>query len=265
MSEVKELHKAQTISQDSLHFKLPVFEGPLDLLLHLIREHKIDIYDIPIMDITKQYIDYLELMKELNLEIAGEFLVMAASLIYIKSKMLLPPEEKQTEEPAEDPRAELVQRLLEYQAFKEASTELRERERIWKNIFWRTPHHTQDIENESDLLPFEASVFDLITAFRNLLSRSPDQVIEITRETLTVSDRINYIMEKLESTDGITFEELFEQSFTKIHMIITFLALLEIMRLGLVKVYQERVFGSIWIINTQNINRNSPEMLLSGR
>jgi len=148
MPEVLEKELSQTESQkkddsasdaasESLNnflFKLPVFEGPLDLLLHLIKENKIDIYDIPIIDITHQYIKYLELMKELNLEIAGEFLVMAATLIHIKSKMILPPDEEEKEEPSEDPRSELVQRLLEYQAYKESSGFLRKREEIWKNI-----------------------------------------------------------------------------------------------------------------------------------
>jgi segregation and condensation protein A len=265
MAEVIALNTAQTNTQNILHFKLPVFEGPLDLLLHLIKENKVEIYDIPIVEITKQYVDYLELMKELNLEIAGEFLVMSATLIYIKSKMLLPPDEKQQDEPEEDPRTELVRRLLEYQAFKEASTELRERETIWKNIFWRTSQHTADIEDDSDVLPFETSVFDLISAFRGLLAKSPDQVIEISRETLTVSDRINYIMEKLEGKDSIKFKDLFEQTASKIHQIITFLALLEIMRLGLIKAYQEGTFGSIWVMNTQSLKREVPEVLWSGR
>lgn len=254
MTGATEINSSQIALQNDLLFKLSVFEGPLDLLLHLIKENKIDIYDIPIVDITKQYLDYLEIMKELNLEIAGEFLVMAATLIYIKSRMLLPPNEEQTEEPAEDPRAELVKRLLEYQAFKEASLQLRERENIWKNIFRRLPPETKDFENDPDILPFEASLFDLLSAFRSLLSKAPEQMIEITRETLTVTDRINYIMECIEGKEGIRFEKLFEQAFTKITLIVTFLALLELIRLGLVKAYQEKVFGSIWLINTQKTN-----------
>ncbi|MEF9426578.1 MAG: segregation/condensation protein A [Candidatus Mariimomonas ferrooxydans] len=129
MSEVTEINPSQIKSQSDLHFRLSAFEGPLDLLLRLIKENKIDIYDIPIVHITRQYMDYLEVMKELNLEIAGEFLVMAATLIHIKSKMLLPPDEEQPEEQAEDPRAELVQRLQEYQAFQEASSKFRKRKK----------------------------------------------------------------------------------------------------------------------------------------
>jgi len=251
MPEVIEIDSSQISSQKELHFKLPAFEGPLDLLLHLIKENKIDIYDIPIVEITKQYLDYLELMKELNLEIAGEFLVMAATLIYIKSKMLLPPDEEQIEQPVEDPRTELVQRLLEYEKFKDASSSLREREDIWKNIFRRPSLQAEDYDNEPELFLSEVSLFDLISAFKKFLIKAPEQVIEITRETLTVADKINFIMEKLDRDDGIRFEDLFKENSTKIVLIVTFLALLELIRLGLVKAYQEKTFGSIWIINPQ--------------
>jgi segregation and condensation protein A len=209
MPEVLEKELSQTESQkqddsasdaasESLNnflFKLPVFEGPLDLLLHLIKENKIDIYDIPIIDITHQYIKYLELMKELNLEIAGEFLVMAATLIHIKSKMLLPPDEEEKKEPSEDPRSELVQRLLEYQAYKESSGFLRKREEIWKNIFQRNIPDKDDFTFEPEPLLFDANVFDLITAFKKLLEKTPAQAVEITRETLTVADKINFIID----------------------------------------------------------------------
>lgn len=238
-------------SLNNLHFKLPVFEGPLDLLLHLIRENKIDIYDIPIIDITHQYIKYLDLMKELNLEIAGEFLVMAATLIHIKSKLLLPPDEEVQKEPAEDPRAELVQRLLEYQSYKESSGFLRKREEIWKNIFQRSMPDSEDLTFEPEPLLFEANVFDLIAAFKKLLEKAPAQTLEITRETLTVADKINFIMERIDKEEGIRFEDLFEDGYTRLTLIVTFLALLELIRLGLVKIYQEKAFGVIWVINPQ--------------
>jgi segregation and condensation protein A len=236
-----------------IRFKLPVFEGPLDLLLHLIKDNKIDIYDIPIVQITRQYIEYLELMQELNLDIAGDFLVMAATLIQIKSKMLLPPDIEESEEVAEDPRAELVQRLLEYKRFKEASTHLRSREDIWKNIFHRSLMEEGDIDMNLDEEPslFEVSVFDLISAFKTLLKKAPAHVLEITRETLTVSDKINFIIERLEKEDAVRFLDLFEEGYTKLTLIVTFLALLELSRLGLAKAYQEGMFGVIWIINPQ--------------
>ncbi len=247
-------------SQNGIHFKLPVFEGPLDLLLHLIRNQKIDIYDIPILQITRQYMDYIKIMKVFDLEVAGEFLVMSATLIYIKSRMLLPPAEEELEEPAEDPRAELVQRLLEYQAFKDSSSSLRKREDIWKNVFQRNASSAEDFEFEEDEPALiEANVFDLISAFRKLLEKAPEQSIEITRETLTVSDRINFIVERLENEDGIRFEDLFKEGFTKVNLIVTFLALLEIVRLGLTKIYQEKAFGQIWLMNPQHETSESSQ------
>lgn len=248
-------------SQNDIRFKLPVFEGPLDLLLHLIKDNKIDIYDIPILQITHQYMEYLELMKELNLEIAGEFLVIAATLIHIKSRMLLPPDEEEIEEPAEDPRAELVKRLLEYQAFKDSSIELRKREALWKNIFYRSFPEKGDFEVEPEPLLFEVNMFDLLSTFKKLLEKAPEQVLEITRETLTVADKINFIMERLENEDGIRFQELFEGSYTKLSFIVTFLALLELIRLGLAKAYQEKTFGLIWIINPQKSESTCTEMV----
>lgn len=240
------------LSEISYSVKLPAFEGPLDLLLHLIRENKIDIYDIPIALITHQYLEYLEIMKELNLDIAGEFLVMAATLIHIKSRMLLPVDEEIPEEEREDPRFELVQRLLEYQAFKEASLALREREMEWSNVFTRL-HETEDIDIEStgELNLFDLSLFDLIAAFKRMLEKTPPEAITITRETLTVKDRVAYILEKIEKTEAIRFEDLFDENRSRPRLIVTFVALLEVLRLGLVRVFQERDFGTIWIINPQ--------------
>ena len=244
---------SETVSEslNGIHFKLPVFEGPLDLLLHLIKESKIDIYDIPIVEITRQYLGYIKLLNELNLEIAGEFLVMAATLIHIKSKLLLPPDEEQKADLIEDPRTELVQRLLEYQSYKDSSLHLRKREEIWKNIFTRSIPDKDDLELESEPALFEANVFDLISAFQKLLEKAPAHIVEITRESLTVADKINYIVERLEKDDGMRFEDLFEEGNTKLTLIVTFLALLEIIRLGLAKIYQENAFGAIWVLNPQ--------------
>ncbi len=236
-------------SINTFHFKLPVFQGPLDLLLHLIRKHKIDIYDIPIIQITRQYLEYIELLKDLDLEIAGEFLVMAATLVHIKSRMLLPPTEEEKDEPDEDPRAELVRRLLEFKSYQESSLSLRKREDIWKNVFHRKMTDAAEIESEPEPMLFEANVFDLITAFQKLLNKAPEQVMEITREVLTVTDRMNYIVEQIEKEDGIKFETLFEQGFSRVMLIVTFLALLELVKLGLGKIYQEKAFGSIWILS----------------
>ncbi len=249
--------------QNGIHFKLTAFEGPLDLLLHLIRNQKIDIYDIPIIQITRQYMDYIKIMKVFDLDIAGDFIVMSATLIYIKSRMLLPPAEEELEEAAEDPRAELVQRLLEYQAYKNSSSSLRKREEIWKNVFQRSASSADDFEfEEEEPELFEASVFDLISAFRKLLEKAPEESVEITRETLTVSDRINFIVERLENDDGIRFEDLFEEGFTRVDLIVSFLALLEIVRLGLAKIYQENHFGQIWLMNPKHDPSESSEELV---
>jgi segregation and condensation protein A len=228
--------------------KVPVFEGPLDLLLHLIKENKIDIYDIPITVITKQYLEYIEIMKELNLEIASEFLVMAATLIYIKSRMLLPPDETIETQEQEDPRAGLVQRLLEYQAYKEASGTLREREELWANIFSRPPMDRDEIEAEPELYLFDVNIFDLIGALKKIMSRVPPETIKITRETLTVKDRIAMILDKMEREHTLRFDALFDEDTTRVQIIVTFLALLEILRLGLIRAYQDKEFGTIWIM-----------------
>ena len=230
--------------------KLPEFEGPMDLLLHLIKENKVDIYDIPISLITGQYLEYIEIMKELDLEIAGEFLVMAATLIQIKSRMLLPPDEEAPQEEAEDPRLELVQRLLEYQSYKDAAAILKEREDEALKIFGRQP---EELEKEELLPPelylFDVNLFDLLAAFKKLLSNAPPEMRTITRETLTVKDRMMHIADIIENLESIRFEELFKDTFSRIQLIVTFLALLELLRLGLARVYQEKEFGNIWIIN----------------
>lgn len=227
--------------------KISTFEGPLDLLLHLLKQNKIDIYDIPITEITKQYLEYLEIMKELNLEIASEFLVMAATLIYIKSRMLLPPPEEPDAEETDDPRATLVQRLLEYQAFKEMSGQFREREDIWQNAFSRPPMEEEQIEAEPEPLLFDVNLFDLMGALRTILSRVPPETMTITRETLTVQDKISLLIERLESEPTVRFTEMFALDTSKLHVIVTFLALLEILRLGIARAYQEQDFGAIFI------------------
>ena len=232
--------------EDIIKIKIPVFEGPFDLLLHLIREHKIDIYDIPISLITSQYLEYIEIMKELNLEIAGDFLVMAATLIQIKSRMLLPPDEEAPSEDQEDPRRELVQRLVEYQRYKEAALDFRTKEDEWLKVFHREPLSDED---EGELYLFDLSLFDLLDAFRKILDKAPSEMVSITKEVLTVKNRMSMIMEIIEEHEAVRFEDLFKEGITKIYLIVTFLALLELIRLGLARAYQEREFGNIWVIN----------------
>lgn len=232
---------------DIINIKIPVFEGPFDLLLHLIRENKIDIYDIPIALITGQYLQYIEIMKELNLEIAGEFLVMAATLIHIKSRMLLPPDEEVPSEEQEDPRRDLVERLLEYQRFKDAAGDLKQKENEWMKVYRREA--LTENEEEGELYLFDLGLFDLLDAFKKILEKAPPEVVSITKETLTVKDRMSRIIEMIEGLEAVRFEDLFEDSITRIQLIITFVALLELIRLGLARAYQEKEFGNIWVIN----------------
>ena len=223
----------------SYEVKLEVFEGPLDLLLHLIKKNEVNVYDIPISIITQQYLDYIDLMEELNLDIAGEFLLMAATLTHIKSKMLLPQEEKAGgEEEEEDPRAELVRRLLEYKRFKDAAGELGKREDIWRDIFYQ-PHDPSEEEEEEIIL--EVGLFELIDAFRVMIQRIPDKIsLEIIPEELTVRGRMTTIIERLDTagTDGLTLLALLEKDTTRRAIVVTFLALLELARLHLIKLLQ---------------------------
>ncbi|MBF0560140.1 MAG: segregation/condensation protein A [Nitrospirae bacterium] len=245
--------------------KVPVFEGPLDLLLHLIRHDKIDIYDIPIARITGQYLEYLEIMKELNLEIASEFLVMAATLIYIKSRMLLPPDETIEAEEQEDPRAGLVQKLLEYQAFKEASDVLRERESVWTDAFSREPIKIEELAAEPEPYLFEVNIFDLMNALQKILKKTSPEAMSISRETLTVKDKIAFILEKMEGEHTKRFDSLFSEDNSRVQIIVTFLALLEILRLGLARAYQDEEFGTLWIMtnprNAEDTEPNQPAEL----
>jgi len=227
--------------------KLPIFEGPLDLLLHLIREHEINIYDIPIAFITQQYLEYIELLKNLNLEIAGEFLVMASTLIYIKSRTLLPKSEVGTdmEEEGEDPREELVRKLLEYKKYKEAAGLLRDKEIAYKNVFTRKTEN--ELPDEDELL-VEVSIFDLLSAFKNVIKNiKSSDTFEISVDEVSVTERINYIMEALGNSPYILFESLFSDMTRKMELIATFLALLELIRLKLVKIQQTKRFSTIRI------------------
>ena len=244
--------------EEIYNIKIPVFEGPLDLLLHLIRENKIDIYDIPIAIITHQYLQYIKIMKELDLDIAGEFLVMAATLIHIKSRMLLPPDEEAPPEEQEDPRHELIQKLIEYQAFKEAALSLRQREDEWTRVFQREP--LSDEKDDEGIYLSDVNLFDLLEAFKKILDTSPPEVATITKETLTVKDKMSLIMEMLEGQEAIRFEEFFKDGITRSQLIVTFIALLELIRLGLLRAYQEREFGNIWVIK-QNVDL--PQILLT--
>ena len=233
----------------SYQCSLDIFEGPLDLLLHLIKEQKMDIYDIRIAEITKQYLSYLDLLSELNLEMVGEYLVMAAELAKIKSKTLLPipeTEEDVLTAAGEDPRAELMRRLLEYQRYKEAAFELRQKEYDQQQLFSRTGEVV--LENSEEELLIEANVYDLLTAFQKVLKeKSFKKNYEIKVTTLSVSDRISGILEILNMSESVTFDSLFTTLNTKQEVIVTFLAILELMRMQLIRSQQARQFDVIRI------------------
>jgi segregation and condensation protein A len=225
------------------------FEGPLDLLLHLIKKNEINIYDIPIAMIAQQYLSYIEAMKDLNLTVAGEFLVMAATLLQIKSKMLLPVEESaEDDEDGPDPREELVRRLLEYKTFKEAARQLDTQERIWREIYSRPIAPSEDVAQSDETLLDNIGLFDLVDALQEILNRNPGKkLLEIIPDNLTVRDRMNVLLEALEGQESIGFEALFEASCHRLVIIVTFLALLELIRLRTVRVYQAENFGPILV------------------
>ena len=232
--------------------RLDTFEGPLDLLLHLIKKNEINIYDIPIALITQQYLEYVSVMTSLNLSVAGDFLVMAATLVQIKSRMLLPADDLDAdEEDGPDPRAELVRRLLEYKQYKDAAGRLDDRERAWRDIFYREQGEPVAVRSTETLIE-EVTLFDLVDSLQAILARTPHRrLIEIPAEQVTVNDRMNAILDMLEGKESLTFASLFEPQYGhRLVIIVTFLALLELTRLKLVRVFQGVAFGPILLTRT---------------
>ncbi len=223
--------------------KLDIFEGPLDLLLYLVKEEELSICDIPITRITEQYLEYLNLMELLDLDLAGEFLVMAAELMHIKSRMLLPPDPEEVLEEG-DPRAELVRRLLEYKAFKEAAGRLRGLEERRSGIFARFGVQPEFDSNDSPFL--EVSIFDLVKALSKVLLDMPKQDFhEVEKDEFTVAEKVHDILHRLVKEPLIYFSALFKSAKSKMDVITTFLALLELIRLKEVLIAQENHFGEI--------------------
>lgn len=225
--------------------KLDIYEGPLDLLLDLIRKQQIDIYDIPIARITKQYLDYLHLLEEMNIDIAGEFIFMAATLIYIKSRMLLPPDPTAPPEEQEDPRAELVHRLLEHEQFKSAAQMLQSK-RMIEEAMWSQSGIGDFVEAE-DEPGLTVSVFDLISAFREILERAKKRTpIEIEREPVTVAQMVERVKEVLLANPGpVLLEDILAGYLWRQALIALFLALLELVRLRAIQLRQKELFGPI--------------------
>jgi segregation and condensation protein A len=234
----------------SYKLKLSNFEGPLDLLLHLIRANEVDIYDIPIATIATQYIEYLEMMRELDLEVASEFLVMAATLMEIKSRMLLPTDPGE-EEPEEDPRFELIEQILEYKKYKELAGHLDERAQTESAVFQRTFREDIDVDTGDPLI--EATMFELLQAFKRVLEYAAEESFrEITLEEVSVEEKIRDIRALLAAHRTILFEDIFAgDTRTKLVLIATFLALLELVRLNEVAATQTKQCGEIRLFALQ--------------
>jgi segregation and condensation protein A len=246
-------------AQDEYKVELEVFEGPLDLLLYLIRKDEVDIYDIPIESITRQYMDYINVMKMLDLNIAGEFLVMAATLMMIKSRMLLPVEERGDDEPEDedDPRWELVRQLVEYKKFKDMANQLQERELYQENVFDFGGKAELGVDPDEGVQLGDVGIFDLINAFQDVLKNAKPEVIgEIEAEAFTVADKIDFVLGTVAEGDEVSFAKLFPAKASRNEIICTFLALLELLRLRQINARQDAHFGHIVI--TRNDDPEDP-------
>lgn len=235
--------------------KLDFFEGPLDLLLFLIKKDDINIYDIPVSQVTEQYLEYIEMMKMLDLEIVGEFLVMAATLIQIKARMLLPPDPSEIEEEQLDPRDELVKRLLEYQQFKQVADELKSKESFRQDLFARQldPEKKQELIDDAQETYYEVSLFDLINAFTKVLTQVQDTpTYQITQEEFTVEEKIHDLLHTLVHEKRIKFSAVFQKAKTKSEVVVTFLAVLELIRLKEIVAVQSGLFEDIEIVTNKD-------------
>lgn len=246
----KQWKKSEKLSRFNMSYKikLDIFEGPLDLLLYLIKKNEIDIYNIPIALITKQYLEYIEKMKALNLDLAGEYLVLASTLMHIKSKMLLPDEHGPLEEEEADPREELVRQLLEYQIFKEAALNLDSRPLLDREVF-KTNYRLDNLIDTDDATEIEIDIFELVEAFQRIISNIDDDTdyLEVDVERISLADVINNIMERLMDEKNLTFSDLIMGNKTRKTIVFTFLAVLELMKLKMIKAYQTESFGMIRI------------------
>ena len=240
--------------------QLEIFEGPLDLLLHLIKKNEVSITDIPIAMITEQYLATLEVMQTLNLDVAGEFLVMAATLIHIKSRMLLPltDGDEDEEDGGADPREELVRRLLEYQRFKDAAVELERREVLTRDVFVRSAAPTEVIPAAGFR---DVSIFELLAALKRVLDRLPKDVVhEVMLEKITVREKMTLLLDHLRTQGSILFEALFAGVTSRMEVIVTFLAMLELVKVRAIRIFQEEATGPIHIEAAAGIE-NAPAIL----
>jgi segregation and condensation protein A len=253
---------------DAFRIALPNFEGPLDLLLHLIREHRVDIFDIPLALIVGKYLEYLERMRELNLDIAGEFLVMASTLAHLKSRMLLPRQDVAPEQVGEvlaieeqgDPRAELVRRLLEYQKYKDSAEQLAKQDLLGRDVFTRNVPMEEVPIPEEEVGLQEFSVLKLIEALDRVLERlTPKVQHEVVMERLSLSEATLRVVERLRGQEQVTFVSLFPEGSTRQEVVITFLAILEMVKRRLIRVRQDEPLKDIFLMpNGDALERLTP-------
>jgi segregation and condensation protein A len=245
----------------STKVQLEIFEGPLDLLLHLIKKNEVSITDIPIATITEQYLATVELMQSLNLDMAGEFLVMAATLIHIKSRMLLPAgDEEPDEDEGVDPRAELIKRLLEYQRYKDAAAELEQREVLTRDVFVRA---SAPVEEAGPREFREVSVFELLGALKRVIDRLPkDTVHEVTLEKITVREKMALLLDTLRNASSVLFESLFAGVKSRIEIIVTFLAMLELVKVRAIRIFQDQPGDEIVIEAAAGMDEAAEQVVL---
>jgi segregation and condensation protein A len=245
----------------STSVQLDIFEGPLDLLLHLIKKNEVSITDIPIATITEQYLATLELMQNLSLDVAGEFLVMAATLIHIKSRMLLPAGDNEAEEDeGVDPHEELVRRLLEYQRYKEAAAELEQRDLLRRDVFVRSATPTEEAGPRGFR---EVSVFDLLGALKRVIDRLPkDTVHEVALDKITVREKMTSLLETLRVHGSVLFESLFAEVKSRVEVVATFLAMLELVKVRAIRVFQEEMAGPIMIEAAARMEEAAEQVVL---
>ncbi|MFH0799201.1 MAG: segregation/condensation protein A [Pseudomonadota bacterium] len=233
------------ISNLDYRVNVEVFEGPLDLLLHLIKKNDLDVYDIPVAFMLEEYMLYLDTLKELDIDLAGDFLLMAAELTHIKSRMLLPDDSPAEEEEELDPRADLVRRLLEYQQFRQAGEQISGRTMLGREVF--VPLSPERIEASCDG-PVEGSVYELVEAFSKILKRVPaDRFHEVAVDRISINDRIYQIVGLVKKDATITIEDLLVGELTRYDVVITFLALLEMCRLKMIRCYQQETCGRLYL------------------
>jgi segregation and condensation protein A len=247
--------ETESAESTGITIKLEAFEGPLDLLLHLIKKEEVDIWNIPIARITEQYLQYLQIMEDLNINLAGEWLLMAATLIYIKSRMLLPPDPaaESQDEAQEDPRKELVYQLLEHQKFKNAAQMLYTREEVENSVWHKPPLEVAEDEKEVVAI----TLFDLVRAFHEIVQRFEAQrAMELTQEEVTIEEKIEDVRRLLLVHNTLLFSSFFAEARTKRHLIVTFLALLELVRLREIWIYQKKTFDEIYITKGKSSARD---------